>query len=126
SSFEAMPLTLLGLERKSWKSFHSPCPVVAPNDAGWRSDMSKRKILACASADAVFRFSGSWYAEASTILFGDAKPPRLAQTVAASAVARKDTSARAAGLSLSMITVSPPPMIDALVAGLIEGKENTL
>ena len=35
-------------------------------------------------------------------------------------------SARAAGLSLSMITVSPPPMIDNRVEGLIEGNGNTL
>src|SRR5438874_13181199 len=76
SSLAAAPLTSFGFERKSWNSFHSPCPVVAPNAAGCRSDISNRKILACASASAVFRLSGSLYADGFTFLFGDEKPPR--------------------------------------------------
>src|ERR671937_2023480 len=73
SSFAAVPLTFFGFETKSWNSFHSPWPVVEPNDAGCRSDMSNRKIFACARASAVFRFSGSLYAEAVTPRFGEAK-----------------------------------------------------
>src|SRR4051794_6272808 len=107
-----MPLTLPGLRRKSWKSLNSPCPTVAPNDAGWRSDMSKRNVFAPASATAVARVSGSEYAEGGTFLFGDEKPPRLAQIAAACGVARYWTSARAAGLSLDIAPTSPPPTTD--------------
>src|SRR5439155_5185829 len=121
-----MPLTSLGFETKSWKSFHSPCPVVEPNDAGCRSDMSKRKTFAVARATAVLRLSGSLYADAFTFLLGDEKPPRFAQMVDACGVARKETSARAAALSLSMMTVSPPPMIAERVDALSEGNGNTL
>src|SRR5690348_3168621 len=98
SSDDAMPLTFFGFFRKSWKILNSPCPTVAPKDAGWRSDMSKRKVLAVASATAVARVSGSEYADGGTFLFGDENPPRLAQIVAAWGVARYLTSARAAGL----------------------------
>src|SRR2546430_3986310 len=79
SSLAAMPFTFFGFERKSWNSFHSPCPLVAPKAAGWRSDMSKRKILAFARAAAVFRFRASLYADGLTFLFADEKPPRFAQ-----------------------------------------------
>src|SRR2546421_233176 len=39
SSLLATPLASDGFETKSWNSFHSPCPAVAPNAAGCRSDM---------------------------------------------------------------------------------------
>src|SRR5947209_1045977 len=53
-----MPLMFFGFETKSWNSFHSPWPVVAPNAAGCRSDMSNRKTDACANASAVLRCNG--------------------------------------------------------------------
>src|SRR5215212_6185237 len=67
SSLEAVPSTSEGFLRKSWRIFHSPCAGVPPNAAGWVSDMSKRKILACASAVAVARVTASEYAPSMTI-----------------------------------------------------------
>ena len=88
SSLEAVLLTFLGLRRKSCRIFHSPWLGVPPKAEGARSDMSKRNVLACASAVAVARVSASGYAFAGTPLLGDEKPPRLAQMVAASGLAR--------------------------------------
>src|SRR5438552_5466152 len=78
SSAATVPLTFEGLERKSWNSFHSPCPVVEPNEAGCGSDISKRKILACSSASAFSRPSGSLQGDGGTLLLGDERPPRAA------------------------------------------------
>src|SRR5206468_3650211 len=88
SSDAATPLTFFGFFRKSWKILNSPWPTVAPKEAGCRSDMSNRKTGAFASAIAVARVIGSGYALAFTFLFGEEKPPRFAQIVAASGEAR--------------------------------------
>src|SRR3954453_641550 len=88
SSSDATPSTFFGFLRKSWKSLNSPCPTVPPNAAGCRSDISKRSVLALASATAVVRVIGSGYALGWTFLFGEEKPPRLVQISAASGVAR--------------------------------------
>ena len=50
SSFFWMPLTSDGFCRKFWKSPHSPCPVVPPNEAGCSSDMSNTTAFALATA----------------------------------------------------------------------------
>src|SRR3954454_290595 len=83
SSLLAAPSTLDGLERKSWRIFHSPWPGVPPNAAGARSDMSKRNVWALAIAVAVVRVMSSGYTDSCTPLFGDEKPPRCAQVCAA-------------------------------------------
>src|SRR5262245_65701102 len=114
-----------GLCRKSWKIFHSPCPVVLPNAAGCRSDMSNRNSWARASAIAVARWIGSLYALGFTFLFGDENPPRAAQIDAACGVARYLISASDAGVSLNMTTMSPPP-ITAGLDPLIDGNANWL
>ncbi len=49
----------VGFCRKLWKSPHSPWPVVAPNEAGCWSDMSKTTFFAAAIADAVARVVAS-------------------------------------------------------------------
>src|SRR6266508_1451355 len=74
SSCAAVPSTSFGSFRKSCRSFHSPRPTVPPNAGGARSDMSKRKVLALASARAVRRAIGSLYALAFTPLLGDENP----------------------------------------------------
>jgi hypothetical protein len=65
-----MPLTLDGLRRKSWKILNSPWPTVPPNEAGCRSDRSKRKTSAYPIAVAVFRVIASGYALAGTVFAG--------------------------------------------------------
>ena len=67
----------------------------------------------------------SGYALSGTFLFGDVNPPRFAQIVAASGVARYVMNARAAGVSLNMTTVSPPPTTEG-GEPLIDGNGNTL
>src|SRR5512132_3629695 len=118
-----MPLMLLGLVTKSWNSFHSPWPAVAPKDAGCRSDMSNTAAFTRPAAD--LRCSGSLYADGGTSLFGDEKPPRFAQMIAAAGVARELISALPAGVSFSIVTMSPPPT-DVGLEPLIDGKSNTL
>src|SRR3954447_26674667 len=104
-----MPFTFEGFFRKSWKSLNRPCPTVPPKADGCRSERSNRNVFARASASAVARLSGSLYALGGTFLFGEEKPPCWALIVAGAGVARYVTNARAAVLSLNMITLSPPP-----------------
>src|SRR5262249_17262662 len=56
---DAVPSTLLGLDRKSCRIFHSPWPAVPPTDAGGRWDVPKRKVFGFASAVAVARLIAS-------------------------------------------------------------------
>ena len=67
----------------------------------------------------------SGYALAGTPLLGDENPPRSAQMVAAAGLARYVTRARAAGLSLNITTVSPPPTT-AGAEPLTDGNGNSL
>src|SRR5438132_12307250 len=120
-----MPFTFFGLLRKSWKILNSPCPVVAPNAGGSRSERSKRESFALTRACADARVSASLYALSGTFLFSDVKPPRFAQIVDASGDARYVMNARAPGLSLNMTTVSPP-VTTAGGEPLIDGKANML
>src|SRR5262245_30079269 len=61
----------------------------------------------------------------STFLFAVENPPFAAQIVAASGVVRYFTSASTAGVSLNVITVSPPPITTGGEL-LINGNTNTL
>src|SRR3954449_12057447 len=70
SSVREMPVELLGLFRKSWKILNSPCPTVAPNDAGWRSERSNTNAFALPTAVAVGRGIASGYADAGTVFAG--------------------------------------------------------
>src|SRR3954447_7926304 len=45
-----MPAAFDGFFRKSWKILNSPCPTVAPNDAGWRSERSNTNAFAFPTA----------------------------------------------------------------------------
>src|SRR3954464_3855522 len=83
SSCFAMPFALPVFFRKSWKSLNSPCPTVPPNDAGWRSERSKRNTFALPTALAVVRVMASGYALAGTVFAGAVYPPRFAQIVCA-------------------------------------------
>src|SRR3954452_867492 len=65
-----MPVELLGLFRMSWKILNSPCPTVAPNDAGWRSERSNTNAFALPTAVAVVRVIASGYADAGTVFAG--------------------------------------------------------
>src|SRR4051794_11604840 len=70
SSDWAMPFTLDGLFKKSWKILNSPWPTVPPNDAGCRSERSNRKTEAFPIAVAVLRVIASGYALAGTVFAG--------------------------------------------------------
>ena len=59
SSFAAIPVTSFGFWRNCWKRPHSPWPAVAPNEAGWLSDMSNTIDFALCTGTAVARVIGS-------------------------------------------------------------------
>ena len=83
-----MPPAFDGVFRKSWKILNSPCPTVAPKDAGWRSERSNTNAFALPTAVAVARVIASGYADGGTVFAGAVYPPRFAQIDWAAPVAR--------------------------------------
>src|SRR5207247_3977582 len=94
-----MPVTLLGVLRKSWKIPPAPCPVVAPKEAGCSSDMSNTTDFARWTGSDVARVIASGYTLGLRLWLPVAKPPDFAQAAAAGADARNFTNARIAGVS---------------------------
>src|SRR3954470_19873352 len=122
-----MPLMFFGCRRNFWKMPHSPWPVVAPNDAGCKSDMSNTTAFALATA--------FWFAR--SIAFGRvlgfsfrlpvATPPCFAHAAAAAGVARNFTNALTAGVSRKVTNRSPEiSTAPALAPAAIDGNGVTL
>src|SRR6202022_3733450 len=86
-----------------------------------RSSRLNTKLLAPTRACAMPLLTGSGYALAGTLLFGEAKPPRWAQIAAPSGPARYLISASLCGVSLSITATSPAPWIADLFALSADG-----
>src|SRR5205823_14483961 len=117
-----------GFCRKSCRPLNSPWPVVPPNAAGARSDMSNRNDPACDAAISAWadrRLMSSGYADRLTLLFGEVNPPAWIHGIGASGEARYWISAFAAGLSLNRTAMSPPPTTEG-PDPLIDGKSKKL
>src|SRR6266542_5866999 len=117
-----MPAMLLGFRSQSCRSAHSPAPAVPPKAAGAWSLMSNTTLSPASTSDlAAFRMTALGYTDRSTRLFGEMKPPSLAQAAPAAELARYLIKACDCGVSLSMTATSPPAETEG-GDELIEGK----